>query len=606
MTDAFDVNFDAPAGFRGGEAGGQDALLAHYRRRERELLALQDTVFDINRSRDTTAVLAAIVHRTRSVIGSDISYMSAYDPEREDFFMRAIEGAISPRFAEIRVPSHLGSCRPIVSRLQPFVTENYRQDPRFVHDPPVDQALEAEGIISMAGVPLALDGRVLGILYVADRYPRTYGPHEISLLLSLGAHAALAMENARLLEEARQAVQRLEATTAEIQFAIRVHEQLIALVAGGQGQEALAATLSAALNAGIAILDADHVVLGRHAPGSVDGSRFEGLITSARTLQACRAAVRESRQTGRSSSVDLPDQACRAMAIGSGGQSLGALIALREQDFSPSDIRTLERAALVTGIVLLSEEKLARSRSQDFEDAVRGVISGNRAARADLLRHVERGGLVCGQPLVLILAIPGERALGSLLSALRHPEVGPVLAGEVDGLAFILCPEASAPRLGRRLETAFSGTRPGRPSIVISRPFEDVSDLSAIHATCRRCLGLLKALGREGRLAHERDLAPYALLFEGRSLADLDAFIASKIGRLIEADAARGTHLVHTLLVYFDTGLDARQAAHALELHPNTLRQRLQTICTLLGLSAVSADALELHLAAKIFFLKTV
>lgn len=587
------------------EGDDQAGLLEHYRRRERELLALQETAFDLNRSRDTGAVLAAIVHRTRSVIGADISYMSAYDAARGDFFMRAIEGAISPRFGEIRVPSHLGSCRPIVSGLQPFVTENYRQDPRFVHDPLVDRALDSEGIISMAGVPLALDGRVLGILYVADRHPRLYGPHEISLLLSLGAHAALAMENARLLEEARQAVQRLEASTAEIQYAIRVHEQLIALVAGGQGKEALVATMSAALDAGMAVLDADHAVLCDHAPARMISVSPAPPFAGMGARRAYRAAVQESRQTGRSAIVDLPDGDCRAMAIGSGGQPLGVLVALREQPFSQSDIRTFERAALVTGVVLLSEEKLARSLSQDFEEALRSLIGGNKAARAALLRHVDRSTLVPGEPLAVMLADGAGRPLGAMLGLMRSHSGTRALVGELDGLALAICPAARAPQLARHMEAAARQGVAAPPTILLSRPFEDLFDLPRVYAECRRCIGLMKALGREGRTASESDLAPYALLFEGRSQAEIDAFIGAKIGPLIAFDAARGARLVQTLFVYFDTGLDARKAARSLNIHPNTLRQRLQTISGLLDLPDPGADILELHLATKVHLLKT-
>src|SRR6267142_4236634 len=119
-------------------------------------------------------------------------------------------------------------------------------------------ALQDEGIVSMAGVPLLLERRVLGILYVADRHSRTYSPQEVALLLSLATHAALAMENARLFEETRAAFQALEAKTADTQAAIAVHEQLISLIAKGGGLEDLAKMMASILRGVIVVLDEEY------------------------------------------------------------------------------------------------------------------------------------------------------------------------------------------------------------------------------------------------------------------------------------------------------------------------------------------------------------
>ena len=66
----------------------------------------------------------------------------------------------------------------------------------------------AEHIDSLLGVPLMADDEVLGVLFVADRYSRMYAPQQIALLDSLAAFAAVAMENARLFQESREALER--------------------------------------------------------------------------------------------------------------------------------------------------------------------------------------------------------------------------------------------------------------------------------------------------------------------------------------------------------------------------------------------------------------
>lgn len=574
------------------------AELEHYRRRERELVALQETAIDLNRSRDTNAVLNALVHRIRSVIGADICYLTSYDPERQDFFIRAAVGIISPRFREIRVPKDSGSCRHVVTGLQPFVTSHYAEDPRFVHDAHVDRTLDDEGVIAMAAVPLQLEGRVLGILYVADRHRRKYALHEISLLLSIGAHAALAIENARLFEEARHAVQQLQATMAEVETAIRIHERLIALVASGQGLEALAETMSSALAAGLMLLEPDGHVLCVSAPDASLTAHQRRLVTDGRPIRPLAVALEDSRRSGRSEDVELAGLSCRATAIVSAAQALGALVVWRKHGFTDFDARTLERGALVTGVVLLSRERVARSLNHDFEEALRGLISRNPDAPAAFARHAERRGLDPSQPFALILADTSGRAANLALQNLRaDPAFAGVLMGELEGSLVAMGPSGEAAKLAAAIDRALSRRTGAAPTIIVSRASRQLADVPATYATARRCLALMIALGRQGTTAKESELAVYATLFAGASRSDLDDFIRSKIGKLIDYDKARNAQLIESLYCYLKEGLNPQKSAKKLQIHTNTMRQRLQKILYLLDIEEMHHDLFEIQAA---------
>ena len=60
------------------------ALLRRRAKREAELSALFDTAGDLAGLRDLDAVLEAIVHRARQLLGTDVAYMTLHDPERGD------------------------------------------------------------------------------------------------------------------------------------------------------------------------------------------------------------------------------------------------------------------------------------------------------------------------------------------------------------------------------------------------------------------------------------------------------------------------------------------------------------------------------------------
>jgi GAF domain-containing protein len=77
------------------------------------------------------------------------------------------------------------------------------------NDPRVNPVLR-DHFQSMIGVPLKIERKVIGVLYLNDENSHDFTETEISLLLTLATQAAIAIENARLLEERKQRVKELE------------------------------------------------------------------------------------------------------------------------------------------------------------------------------------------------------------------------------------------------------------------------------------------------------------------------------------------------------------------------------------------------------------
>ena len=64
---------------------------------------------------------------------------------------------------------------------------------------------------TLLGVPLLIEGRVLGVIHVGRRSPRPFTPDDTRLLQLVAFRVALAIDNARLFEEERAARQEAEA-----------------------------------------------------------------------------------------------------------------------------------------------------------------------------------------------------------------------------------------------------------------------------------------------------------------------------------------------------------------------------------------------------------
>lgn len=128
----------------------------------------------------------------------------------------------------------------VAQTAQPYATRDYFADKRFRHTDPIDSSVHDEGLAAILGVPLALGSKVIGVLFAADRARRDFSPDEVALLSSLADHAAIAIDNAHLLDETRQTraeLDRANATISAHNAAMRraedAHDKLMDLVPRG-------------------------------------------------------------------------------------------------------------------------------------------------------------------------------------------------------------------------------------------------------------------------------------------------------------------------------------------------------------------------------------
>ncbi|MFF2847806.1 helix-turn-helix domain-containing protein [Streptomyces sp. NPDC058001] len=598
------------------------AELEGRRRREAELSALFETAHDLAGLRDLDAVLRAIVQRARSLLGTDVAYLSLNAPARGDTYMRVTEGSVAARFQQLRIGMGEGLGGLVAQTARPYVTEDYFHDERFQHTHSIDAGVRDEGLVAILGVPLMLGPDVIGVLFAADRRARVFERESIALLGSFAALAAAAIDTANLLTETREALARLESASeiirdrsAVIERASDVHDRLAELVLRGGGVHDVAAAVSQVL---------------------------DGTVEFAEVAAAPATALKASAGEGRS--VRHGDD--WVAALSAGGEVLGALVLRGHPGLDPVDQRTLERAAMVTSLLML-----ARRSASEAEHRVRGELLDDlieardrdprllreRATRlrADLdATHTVLAARL-GAPASATATFgldtrtgsdaPGPRATPDargpmtadagaeadarrrLWSAASHlAATGHGLAAARDGGTVLLLPLRdgdTAAELARRTAKQLGAALHESVTVGASAPVADLAarpdTVAAAYAEAQRCLEALRLLGRVGEGAAAEGFGFLGLLLTGSR--DISGFVRHSIGEVIAYDERRGTDLVGTLDAYFASGMSPARTKDDLHVHVNTVAQRLDRIARLLGPDWLSPSrTLEIQLALRL------
>jgi signal transduction histidine kinase len=165
---------------------------------------------------DTETLLREVLRRLREGLKVEVALVLALDEDGRTLTVRAAQGLPDVTWAQ-SVPIGRGLAGRVAVARQAIVAEDMKAA-AFVN--PVAR----EQLGSLAGAPMLVDDRLIGVLEVATLAPRTYAPSEIALLKTAASRLALAIEHQRLWTAERDA-------RAAAQEAVRQRDDVLAIVA---------------------------------------------------------------------------------------------------------------------------------------------------------------------------------------------------------------------------------------------------------------------------------------------------------------------------------------------------------------------------------------
>jgi anti-sigma regulatory factor (Ser/Thr protein kinase)/GAF domain-containing protein len=136
--------------------------------------------------------LDELLVRARDVLSVDTVAILLYDRDTNELVARAAKGIEEEVERGVRIPVGQGFAGRIAAeRVAVFI-------PDVDHADILNPILRQKGIQSLLGIPLIVEGELVGVLHVGSLTPRTFGERDLAVLQVAAARAAPGVERAQL------------------------------------------------------------------------------------------------------------------------------------------------------------------------------------------------------------------------------------------------------------------------------------------------------------------------------------------------------------------------------------------------------------------------
>jgi serine phosphatase RsbU (regulator of sigma subunit)/anti-sigma regulatory factor (Ser/Thr protein kinase) len=170
---------------------------------DRQLEALERITDAALASLSVEQLLHELLLRISEILGSHTAAILLLDESGKLLHARAAKGIEEEVEQGVKIPVGRGFAGRIAAQRRALAIEDVD------HADILNPILREKGIRSLLGVPLLVEGRVLGVLHVGSLVPRRFTTEEAALLQLAADRAAIAIEHATLYEQ-RQLAEALQ------------------------------------------------------------------------------------------------------------------------------------------------------------------------------------------------------------------------------------------------------------------------------------------------------------------------------------------------------------------------------------------------------------
>jgi DNA-binding PucR family transcriptional regulator len=580
------------------------------------LQTLQLVATEIVRSLDFDATLLSISNAAVDVLGADIvGIMSAEDDRLKMISCAGNRNIAAARFEAGRGEGVAGI---VFETGASFRLDDFRSAGSI--SPHIRDIAEKEGIRAALGAPMLANGRVIGAVLAWSSHPAAFDEQDEEVLAGLANLAAIAIQNARLYENAREAADQLELANRALrqqydvlERATAMQTELTQLVLDGGGLPALVDMVARHTGGDIAVLYAEL------EPLAVTAGCDDALVAQAREQVA---ALRRSGRLGAHVRTGA-DGVLIICGVSSGDERMAYLCV--RLDRPPTELTQLiaQQAAVVCALELTKQRAVLDARTQVRSDFLWDLLEGKIADAAEATLRARRLGYTLPRKLrVMLVDVDGleswahaaggdadlvDRRRSVLLAEIERlaAETGTarVLSARRASALVLIVPSLENVRDARRFATHLvSGLAADAPELQFSAGVSTCHDLTAdlSPALSQARTALASIAGTPLPVALFDDLGVSRFLLAPGRRADLADFVRGVLGAILDYDREHSTHLLETLDAYLAEDLNLGRTAKRLYCHPKTVRYRLDRARDLTGRDLTSQrDCFDIQLALR-------
>jgi len=168
--------------------------IEHYEVYTKQIEALAKVASLINSGMYLEELLRLIMQVTAEIMNSKISSLMLLDPDRKELVVKATQSISEAYNKKPNIKLGGGIAGIVAKENKPLCVLDVKTDKRYLNS----DIARKEKLCSLACVPLAVKGRVIGVLNCYTSKKHMFSKHELDLLSALANQAAIAIENAEL------------------------------------------------------------------------------------------------------------------------------------------------------------------------------------------------------------------------------------------------------------------------------------------------------------------------------------------------------------------------------------------------------------------------
>jgi two-component system NtrC family sensor kinase len=186
-----------------------------------KLSTLSEVTELVSRIPDIKEVLQLVLHRAMTAVHAKIGSIMLLDPQTQTLRIAAAEGLEDAVVVGTIIRLGEGIAGKVAQTGEPVLVEDVEHDERFskVNDPKYDTS-------SCICLPLRAQDRIIGVLNLSKKSgQQSFGELDLKFLSTLLGHIGFAVENARLLKEAKEAALKLRQVVHEKSTQLELAQQ---------------------------------------------------------------------------------------------------------------------------------------------------------------------------------------------------------------------------------------------------------------------------------------------------------------------------------------------------------------------------------------------